>query len=439
MTQSTLFRETSLIDAALKLVYHLPWMVLVATVLVVLGERLRGTHSRGIAAQREILLILLGAGFLMAFNRPHDWIHLLVLYPSTLFLGTILISRLTQRTGRLRGPFAALAWLSVALITGASATLAAQFYRHYSSPVHSARGLLYATAAQARALQQLVDGVAAAAPPQVSLAAFPYHPLVNYLTARPGLTPTYAVWPADPDPERDEKIVRRLEGTPEGLVVYSPTRFPHLPEFAHYANHLFRYLTEHFVIDRVAGGDPGGFTFLMLRREKAASGHSMLGPDLEAARITVEPREGKPREIAGNERHAFANETLWPFRPVLGVTTLPDATVAVTYRLRPAGGDRLEISYGLNPDHWLDSPPPRVRFTLSIDAGGEEHQMLAAGLDPQQRERDRRWVETEVDLSTWAGSSIDLILRVTGEPGAPARADLAGWGDPRLVSVTGGM
>src|SRR5205823_7990252 len=104
-------------------------------------------------------------------------------------------------------------------------------------------------------------------PPGGALAALPYHPLLNFLAARPGLGRFYIVWPVEQEASRDAEIVRGLEEDRDALVVYSPTQAPHFPRFADYAPELMRYLVDRFEIDRTLGGDPGGFTFLLLRRE----------------------------------------------------------------------------------------------------------------------------------------------------------------------------
>jgi hypothetical protein len=112
---------------------------------------------------------------------------------------------------------------------------------------------------------------------------------------------------------------------------------------------------------------------------------------------------------------------------------MPDAVVAVTYRLRPSAGERLVLAYGVNPDHWLDLPPARARFSVAVRTGGTERDVLAAETDPSFNPADRRWTEAVVDLSPWAGQPIEVVLRVAGPPGMPTRAGMFGWGDPRLI------
>jgi hypothetical protein len=132
-----------------------------------------------------------------------------------------------------------------------------------------------------------------------------------------------------------------------------------------------------------------------------------------------------PSEVVAADR--------WPFLPVLRVTTLPQATVAVAYTIVPEPGQRLETSYGINPERWIDVPSPHTRFAIAVREGDTERDVWSAEIDPMTNPNDRRWATVHVDLAPWAGRTVELVLRVRGTPGAPMRTDSAGWGDPRLV------
>jgi hypothetical protein len=146
----------------------------------------------------------------------------------------------------------------------ASATLAIGLRRHFDAPVRGTTGTLWATAPQSGALQALLDNVANA-PPGAPLLALPYHPLVNFLAARPSPTRHTVLWPADPPEERDAEVIARLAETPSSVVVYSLTQAPFLPRMPSFAPTLFTYLVDHYEVADVFGGDPYGFGFLLLR------------------------------------------------------------------------------------------------------------------------------------------------------------------------------
>jgi hypothetical protein len=414
------FRETGLFDAALKLVFNMPWLVCVAGAVAVTVAALRGragtTHVRRLG-----LLVLLAAGSVVAFNPPHDWPHCLVLYPPTLLLAFALAAPMLRRPA---GSIAAGAVITCALAV--SVKLAIDLDAHFDTPVHTERGTLRATAPQATALQELVRAVAET-PPPTPLLALPYHPLVNFLSARSSPTRYGILWPADPPRERDAEVVRALDRMPASVVVYSLTQAPFLPRMDAFAPVLFEYLVDHYTIARVVGGDPRGYAFLLLERRRPRAGVSLLGGMLAQARVTAEDR------TAPDVHAPLASETRWPFLPVLRVTTLPGTTVSVAYRIVPEPGQRLEAFYGVNPERWLDVPPPRTRFAIAVRDGEDTRDVWSAEIDPTLVEHDRRWAPVTVDLAPWTARPIELVLRVSGAPGAPVRADSAGWGDPRLV------
>jgi hypothetical protein len=150
------------IDVALKLLYHLPLLVLCAAAATVVAERRR---APGAGATRRMVLVLLAAAFLAAFNRPHDWVHLLVLYPPTLLLLGAMAALLGRRAPRLGRVVQGGAWVALGAAVFVSGALAIEFARHHATPIRSRRGALYGTPAQARALEPRLDALAAAPPP----------------------------------------------------------------------------------------------------------------------------------------------------------------------------------------------------------------------------------------------------------------------------------
>ncbi len=186
---------------------------------------------------------------------------------------------------------------------------------------------------------------------------------MNFLAARPSPTRYTVLWPADPPEERDAEVVRRLDEAPSTIVVYSLTQAPFLPRMGAFAPTLFAHLVDHYAIAEVFGGDARGYGFLLLapRAAPARTGTSLLGSMLAKAHVTAEGGAAPARDAP-----ALAEESRWPFLPVLRVTTLPDAAVAVAYPLVPEPGQRLETSYGINPERWIDVPAPRARFAIAI-------------------------------------------------------------------------
>jgi hypothetical protein len=424
-----LFRETAWPDLAMRLAYHLPWIVpLVALPLVASGAA--ADPAARLRRARERLVVLLAVAAWVAFNRPHDWIHLLVLYPPALLVLSLVLARATG--GPARVPVGALVGLALVGATVVSARVALDLRRTMASPVTTPRGTLYATAPQAASLQDLVDGVALAAPPGVPLASLPYHPLVNFITARPPLTRYYSVWPAEPPAGRTETVERDLDARPDGLVVYNQSQVPMFPRLGEYAPDLFAYLADNYRIVQALGGEPFGYEFLLLKREPPPFGRSLLA-GLGAARVTIASADAGVRDATAAERERLVGTAVWPFRRVLRVGAEPGATVAVRLPVTPGRRTRVFTSYGMNPDAWSRVPPVRARFQVAVGAGGTDTVVADAELAPFAVRADRRWFDVDVDLGGWAGTSVEVVLMVTSPMGAPAFPDRTGFGEPRVV------
>ncbi|HEV7731282.1 MAG TPA: glycosyltransferase family 39 protein [Candidatus Binatia bacterium] len=420
---SAIYRETAIVDALLKLVYHLPWMVFVLAVLDAARRRVRG-----VVDPRELLLLLLSGAFLLAFNRPQDWVHLLVLYPTTLLLGSLLVVRAVWATGRLRRMLTGVAWLGLAGLLVIAGLLAVGMRRSNAAPVHGPRGTIYVNPVQAQGLQAFVDMVADA-PPDVPMLALPYHPGLNYLTGRSNLSRYYVTWPAEPDLGRTADFIRDLERHPDGLVVYTPSQVPHFPRMAQYDLPFFGYLADHYQIARVVGGEPWGFEFFLLERKTPPAGEPLRGAALAAAEVTVATAGAPPRVVTGDERAALVRETMWPFCRVIAIAAPARATVALRYRVTPGATTRFQGSFGINPDLWM-MPRTATTFTVRVEPlGGAAEVVRTTALDPFADQAQRHWHALDVDLAPWSGRPVDVVLAVDG----PLPPDYAGWCDLRVL------
>jgi 4-amino-4-deoxy-L-arabinose transferase-like glycosyltransferase len=429
VTASPLFRDTALPDVAMRLAYHLPWLVLIAASPIMLRDK---PHDR-VRRARERLVVIVAAACWLAFSRPHDWVHLLVLYPPVLLLLSLFCGRLMAFGPVWRRIGVVVVTLVLAGATIVSATLAMALRRTMSAPVRGPRGTIYATPPQAASLQDLVDGLANAAPPGVPVSGFPYHPIVNFMTARPPLTRYYPIWPGEPDHGRTETVEREFDARPDGLVVYSQSQVPMFQRMPEYAPDLSGYLADHYALERSLGGQPLGFEFLLFRRKPPAVGRPLTADELARARVDVEPAAGVARPASPDERARLVGTTIWPFLRVLRVTTEPGATVAVRVPLVPGPTTRVHTSYGVNPDHWSHLPRAALRFAVAVAADGRETTISESTLDPVYFRRDRRWPEVDVDLAPYAGRPVELVLRVTAPADVPPLDDRAGFVVPRVV------
>ena len=430
---SAVYRDTGLVDFALRTAYHLPWLVLLTGAARVVVRRWRRGAPGDLTDARETLLVFVAAAFWLAFSRPHDWIHLLVLYPPTLLLGTLLVAALVRASGPLRGLLTGGVTVLLAALFVLAAAVALQLRREDAFPVHGPRGTIYGTAPQARALQELIDGLATA-PPGMPVVGYPYHPIVTFISARPLLGPYISVWPAEPDLHRTTDIVATLDGQPDGLVVYSPNQIAFFPRMAEYTPELFEYFARHYRIGKVFGGDPEGFSFFLLERKPPPGGRSLLGDALASADVTLEPGNGgAARPLTAQQRASWVGEALWPFAHVLRVTTFPEVAIAVRFRLTPAAGEHFRTAFGGDPDHWSHFPEAPIRFAVAVEpVEGPRRDVVAATVDPLTVPADRRWTDVDVDLTPWAGRPVDVVLRATGAKGVWPARDRAGWAEPRV-------
>jgi hypothetical protein len=98
-----------------------------------------------------------------------------------------------------------------------------------------------------------------------------------------------------------------------------------------------------------------------------------------------------------------------------------------------AAGARVFTSYGVNPDMWMRLPRFTPRMTIAIADGDAETVVADATLDSMRVPADRKWTDVMVDLTPWAGHTVDLVLRAASPAGVPPFTDRTGFGDPRVV------
>jgi hypothetical protein len=424
---SPIFRDTAWPDAAMRIAYHLPWLVPLAALPVVLrpGDPVRRARQR--------LVVVVAVAAWLAFSRPHDWVHLLVLYPPTLLLLSLLCAHSMARGRAWRLAGSIVVTLLLVGMTLASAVLARAFLRTNDTPVRSLRGALYATKPQAASLQDLVNGLVNAAPPGVPVSGFPYHPIVNFMSARPPLTRYYPIWPGEPDHGRTATVEHDFDARPDGLVVYSQSQVPTFQRMPEFAPELSGYLADHYALAMVLGGQPLGFEFLLFKRKPPAPGRPLGADALAHARVDVDPTDGPRRTATAGEHDRLVGPTIWPFLRVWRVTTVPGATVAVRVPLVPKPTTHVQTSYGVNPDHFSHLPRAALRFAVAVAASGRETTVSETVLDPVYVRKDRRWPDVDVDLGPYAGTPVEFVLRVTAPADVPSLDDRAGFTEPRVV------
>jgi len=394
------YRETPLWDLALKLAFYAPFVVWGAAALL---------WARG---ARRLLVLAYAAGFLVAFDPPRDWVHLMMVFPPTLVLGTALVAEASTRAPRVAAGLAALGLAAAATV---SAGLAADLRHQFAWPLHAPRAGIRADARHGPIIEDILAHIAAHAPPGTPVPVWPVQPMLEFLAGREGAGGFHVIWPGQ-DPARDRRIIADLERRDVRVIVYSLSQYAHLRRFRDNAPKLYAHLVHHWTIERVFTREAFGPLFCALGRR-------------------AEPPPGRP--LVERLPPGALSLARWPFATVMAERVgTPDAAVLARLPLDvPTGRPRLTFAYGTNPDRWLEFPSGPFTFTVAIEDGDSAATtVLREELDPYRRLEDRRWVDASVDLSAWAGRRVMLALSITAPAEPPAPTDIAGWAEPRLVA-----
>jgi arylsulfatase A-like enzyme len=124
------------------------------------------------------------------------------------------------------------------------------------------------------------------------------------------------------------------------------------------------------------------------------------------------------------------------FAHLFPVAPLPERALTTESFVVPAGA-LLRLSIGVDQRAWtIDSAPVSFRV-VGEDDNGWQQDLFHRMLDPARRLSDRRWFDSDVDLSDLAGRK--LQLRFVSEPAqsGDTRPSLPLWGDPRVLAPGG--
>jgi len=110
----------------------------------------------------------------------------------------------------------------------------------------------------------------------------------------------------------------------------------------------------------------------------------------------------------------------------------PGATMS--FKLVVPDRGRLRFSQGMPEDVWSESRSDGVEFRVDVKTEGSTFHMHRQLVDPAHLERQRRWVDVDLDLGEFAGRRVTLVLYTTPGPGRNYLADWPGWGNPRIVA-----
>ena len=111
----------------------------------------------------------------------------------------------------------------------------------------------------------------------------------------------------------------------------------------------------------------------------------------------------------------------------------------LVYTINVPENAQFKVSLGLLEDGWK-TPGDGVLFrVLATPTNGNQDELLNLDINPYGNPSDRSWHDLSIDLSEYAGETIQLFLNTNSSPPSrPPRDDRAGdlavWGAPRIVT-----
>jgi hypothetical protein len=431
-----LFRKSVLPELFVRAVYLLPPGLLAVFIgrECALGLGRPGAADDAAARERLWLLLAFGVALLLSFNRPRDWVHLMILYAPTLILLAPLMEWLRGRAPGLRRRFLDAAGMAfVALALACSFALAAAARNAYAVPIEHPRVRLSERAHVAAVVEPLIRDLT---PPRgeapAALAALPAIPALNFITGRPLATRFLTLLPLEEYPDRDAQIVSELARHPGLDVVYAFAQAGIFARPQDYAPGVFAFLTQHYELRAGPGGvydgtGPGGLLLARLRPRQAAVETLLYDFAAHLDEAQVEPKA--PPAAAGPPWPA-PRVDVWPFEaPVVAVTPPPPPAVhTLQYEIELEAPARLRFGVAMDPDTWASFLIYSLHFAVRIDG----QPVFRATLDPRRRLSDRRYAWQELPVAA-GRHTIRFETRTDSPLGAVAA--FAGWARPRLVAL----
>lgn len=104
----------------------------------------------------------------------------------------------------------------------------------------------------------------------------------------------------------------------------------------------------------------------------------------------------------------------------------------ITWKITVPDNGWLKVSMGILEAGWT-MPGDGVDFRIGVSDLKTYDELLALTLNPFTNASDRRWNEISLDLSQYAGETVELIFNTRAGPRDDRNGDFAVWGEPRVV------
>lgn len=128
-------------------------------------------------------------------------------------------------------------------------------------------------------------------------------------------------------------------------------------------------------------------------------------------------------------------------RTVLYEHPVESGKTEIVYQVDVPENGALRFSIALSPEVWTPARGDGVSFQLfiaSVDGSEEGKLAFVRYINPKSNPNDRRWRNFLVDLSHWAGKTVNISLITEAGPANDWTDDWAGWSDLQMVSVQPG-
>jgi hypothetical protein len=115
--------------------------------------------------------------------------------------------------------------------------------------------------------------------------------------------------------------------------------------------------------------------------------------------------------------------------------------VEIIYRVTVPEAGALRFAIALSPEVWSPEKGDGASFQVYVaepDAAQEGQFVLVRYINPKHNPSDRRWRNFLVDLSPWAGRTVNLSLITEDGPAGDWAFDWAGWAELQVVTIEPG-
>ena len=258
---------TGWIDLFVRIIYYAPVAMYVG-VAIVLARRMRaGTWSEEYEAA---LLVWLTGGMLYLTNVSFAALHYITPTLLPLIGLAILGTREIASETAPRRTAGVARWGGRVVVTVYLLGSMTALYSYLSvdrAPVHSDRGTVWVSASTAVVWNDILDHTNEVMEEGEEIFAVPYFPLFYYLSGRDHPSRFVALGPGFPGMEAEDEIIARLDEKQVAfaLNVYG-VEYPGLEKFQSAYPRLFRYLENHFELDRRFSGPAHDYADLLRRK-----------------------------------------------------------------------------------------------------------------------------------------------------------------------------